>query len=661
VNRFLGELRFSLRKFVRAPGLSIAVVVTLALGIGANSAIFSLVDGVWLRPLAIADPAHLISLASVRQAASADAERDTESSYAEFQDLRTRVPAFSDIAASSGRGVVIERDGELKLLLARVVSENYFPFMGMHAALGRLPGEQEMLRTDPPVLVLGYSAWKTVFHGDPSVVGSVLKLSHGAAQVVAVLAPGCRGTDRMIDPQVYVSRAGWLVWDPSSRDGTRKLRDFDIYARLNGATLNQARQQLNTAARDLQAAYPDANTGRTFTAQWETQNTQPQIKVLSLLLMAVAAAVLITACVNVLNLLLALNDARRREMAMRVALGANRAQLLRQVVMEYGLLALAGMALALVLAQQLVALVPALMPNIGYPLGFDFRIDLRVLAAAAAASLASVLICGLIPGLRSSQVSPLEATRTAASSRRFRMPARKAFVVVQLALSMALLMATGLLVRTLIHIGAMDMGFRQGQNAVLLDVAVNGDGPARLAEFAALADRMRALPGVKDASVARVVPFPDNGGGATKLVLAPGEVPSSTAGITVWFNWVDDAYFRVIGVPLMRGRTLTRQDSATGTHVAVINQTLAKRLFGTDDAVGRHFRIGRDKPADTEVVGVARDGKYGDVTETPQPYLYLPFDKDAWGEVMVIATTAGEPGALLPPARQAVRIRRRWS
>jgi predicted permease len=354
--------------------------------------------------------------------------------------------------------------------------------------------------------------------------------------------------------------------------------------------------------------------------------------------------------------MLALNDARRREIAMRVALGASRVQVLRQLLTEYCILAAAGIGGAVVLAQRLIALVPALMPDIGYPLGFDFRIDWRVLSFAAAAGLVSVLFCGLVPGIASSKVAVLEAARMRfTTGGRLKMPARKIFVVAQLTLSMGLLMATGLLVRTLLHIETMDMGFNQAQNAVLLDVAVSQDGPRRQAEFQALAERVRALPGVRDASVARVVPFPDNGGGATKVVLAPGEVPSATAGTPVWFNLVDDAYLRTVGVPLLRGRAFGKQDGPGSMHVAIVNQTLAKKLFGSEDVVGRHFRTGRDELIDTEVVGVARDGKYGEVTESPQPYLYLPLAQNSCSEVVVIGTTSGDPHALLPAARKAVR------
>ncbi|MGA9427232.1 MAG: ADOP family duplicated permease, partial [Terracidiphilus sp.] len=614
-------------------------------------------DGVWLRPLQISDPAHLVAIQSLKAKADADSERDSGSSYAEFRDVRERAQAFSDVIAVSGRGVVVDRGDGLKLLLARVVSENYFEVLGARAALGRLPSQDEMLHAETPVMVLGYGAWKSVFAGDPAVVGSTVKLSHGVGHIMGVLAPGFRGTDRMLDPQVYVSQAGWVTWDPDERNTPRTIREFDLYARLRpGATLEQARGQLETAAAQLGTSYPQSNAGRTFTAQWEPEAGDPRIKTLSLLLLAVAGAVLLIACTNILNLMLALNDGRRREIAMRVALGASRAQMLRQLLTEYCVLAAAGIGGAILLAQRIIVLVPALMPDTGYPVGFDFRIDWRAMAFTAAAGLVSVLFCGLAAGLASSRVSALEATRTRfMPTGRLKMPARKIFVVAQLAMSMGLLMATGLLVRTLIHIESMDMGFNQAQNAVLLDVAVSQDGPRRAAEFQALADRLGSLPGVQDASVARVVPFPDNGGGASKVVLAPEEVATATAGTAVWFNLVDDAYFRTVGVPLMRGRTFDRQDQSGSARVAIVNQTLAKKLFGSDDVVGRHFRVGREEPVDTEVVGVAQDGKYGDVTESPQPYLYLPLDQNGWSEVMVIGTTSGNPDALLPAARRAVR------
>jgi putative ABC transport system permease protein len=650
------DIRFAVRKFRRAPGLSMAAVVTLVLGVGVNTAVFSMVDGVWLRPLPIADPAHLVEIESVKNQATR-AEQESGSSYAEFSDLREQVPALADAVAVDRRGVALETDSGLELLLADVVSDNYFRSMGVQPEVGRLPDENETRRGGNPVVVLGHTAWKRFFSGDPAVVGRSVRIKGGLATIVAVLPAGFRGTERFIDPQVYVPQSSWFTWNPEDRTAARTYRNNYIYARLRpGATLTQARAQLQSVSADLQAKYPEANAGRSFTADWQAKSTDTQMKMLSMLLLAIAAAVLLIACTNIANLLLALNDSRRREIAMRTALGAKRGQLVRQLVTEYAVLAVVGTAGALFLAQNLIAVIPKLIPDIGIPLGFDFRIDLRALAFTAVAGTVSVLICGVIPALAAIRTSPLDAMRAQASpGGRLKLPARRMFIIGQIAVSMALLMATGLLVKALLQVETMNMGFNNKQNAVLLGVALDQDGPRRGAEVDALVNSIKGLPGVRDASVARVVPFPESGGGATRVVLAPGEIPSDTVGTPVWFNSVGAGYFRAMGVPLMRGRAFGSEDTATSERTAIVNLTLAKKLFGTEDVVGRHLRMGRKQPVDAEIVGLTRDGKYSDVSEAPQPYLYLPLTQESSSEVVLIATTNGNPGPLLPPARKAVQ------
>ena len=651
------DLRHGLRMFRKSPGLMSVAVVTLALGIGANTAIFSLVDGIWLRPLPIADPSHLVAIKSVKNHAAADAEGNSGSSYGEFLDVRERVPAFSDVAAADRRGLVLRTSNGLQLLLAEVVSDNYFTFMGLRPEIGRLPDESELHRLQSPIVVLSHGTWKRIFGGNSGVIGQTIKVNGGFATVLAVLPAGFRGTERLIDPQVYVPQSSWVMWAPDERNTTRTVREFELYARLRpGATMNQAAGQLQSLSAELAAKYPQANSERGFTADWQAKTAGEGMQVLSILVLAIAGAVLMIACTNIANLLFAFNDSRRRELAMRAALGATRGMLLRQLVTEYAVLAAFGVAGALVLAQRLILLVPALLPNIGFPLGFDFRIDHRVLAFTAAAGFLSVLVCGLIPALAATRTSPLDAMRTQLPRMgRLRMPTRKLFVVAQLAISVSLLIATGLLIRALIHIESMNLGFNRGQNAILLGMAVDGRGPQRQAEFDALVTRMKALPGVKDASVARVVPFPESGGGATEVVLAPGEVPSETAGTPVWYNSVDAGYFRVMSVPLLRGRAFGTQDTTASRRVVIVNQMLAKKLFGTADVVGRHVRLGRKEPVDAEIVGVTRDGKYADLNEAPQPYLYLPLSQKDRSEVTLIVTTAGDARELLPVVRKTTQ------
>ncbi|MGA9062834.1 MAG: ABC transporter permease [Terracidiphilus sp.] len=655
--RLLQDVRFALRKFRQAPGPILAAMVTLAFGIGANSAIFSIADAIWLRPLPITDPSHLVALASVKNHASADSEGQTESSYTEFNDVRQRVPAFSDVAAHVRMGVNLETPDGLQNLLTDVVSDNYFAFMGVRPELGRLPSENELRHTDSPVIILGHAAWKSIFAGDPSVVGRTVTVNRIKATVLAVLPAEFHGTEPMIDPQVYVPQSSWVILRPGERNAPRTDREYELFARLRpGAMLDQANAQLQRLSSDLSAGYPEANAGRSLTADWQ-QKSHNGFKALSILLLAIAGVVLLIACVNIANLLLSLNDARRREIAMRIALGATRGQILRQFVTEYALLALAGVAGALLLARGLISLLPAVMPNIGFPLGFDFRIDHRVLAFTAASGVLSVLIYGIFPAIKATRSSPLDAMRAQpAPTGKLKMPARKVFVVAQLAASMALLTVMGLLVRTLIDIETADqLGFNSRQNAVFLDIGLPGQGTELFAKYGSLVDRMKALPGAAGASIARVVPLPLSEGGMTKVVLMPGELPSPTAGMPVWFNSIDNDYMRLMGIPIQRGRAFDRRDTPSSERVTIVNETLAKKLYGSVDVVGRNLRIGRQNPVDMQIVGVARDGKYNDLSEAPQPYLYFPLAQDVQGGVNLIVFTAGKPGTLLPAIRRTLR------
>jgi len=653
----LHDLRFGLRMLWKSPVLTAAAIATLAIGIGANTAMFSLVDGLWLRPLAIADPAHVVAISSVKNHAASDSEEgDIDSSYAEYRDVRERTSAFADVAASSKRGIALETSEGLQMLLATVVSDNYFTFMGARPEVGRVPIESDWHDPQAPVIVLSHSTWMRVFAGDARVVGQTFNVKGGRATIAAVLPPQFRGTERLIESGVYVPQSTWVAWHPDERNLPRTDREYELYARLKpGATLDQARPQLERLSRDLSTDYPQANQDRTLSVAWQSRSSSSQLKVVGTLLLVLAGAVLMMACANIASLLLARNDSRTREMAIRYSLGATRRRLFQQMLTECAILGAAGIAVAVLLASWLIASVPALLPNIGFPLSFDFRIDHRVLLFTMIAGVLSVLICGVPLGIIITRTAPLEAARTHASPARLKMPARKIFVVLQAAATIALLMATGLLLRTLIAVQKADIGFNRSQNAVLMQINVDWEGPRRIAEFDALAARMRALPGVKDACVARVAPFALSGGGATRFVLAPGEQPGPAAGTPVWFNWVDDAYFHVLGVPLVRGRAFEHRDSTAAAPVAIVNQALARRLFATDDAVGKHLRVGRDQPQEFEIIGVAQDGKYAGITEAPQPYLYLPFTQDSWAEVTLIVTATKDARPLLPAVRKAVR------
>ncbi len=524
---FLPVVRFSLRRYRRTPGPALAAVLTLALGIGANTAIFSLVDGVTLRPLSISDPAHLLSLASVKEHVAADSERDTTSSFAEYQDIRTGIPAFADVAGVDHRGVALKTADGIQLLTAEVVTDNFFAFMGARPELGRLPTEWELAHTQSPVIVLSHATWRRVFGGDPTVIGRTVIATGGSATIVAVTPAAFRGVERIMDPQVYVPRSTWDAWFHEDRSNPRSFRNYDLYARLRpGATLDQARAQLQSLGASLASRFPQTNHGRTFSAAWEQNSQFSQFKILSILLLALGAAVLLIACVNIANLLLAINDARRREIAMRTALGAMRGNLVAQLVTEYALLAVAGIASALTLAQWLISAVPAFIPNVGFPLSPDFRIDFRVMTVAIVAGALSVLVCGVIPALVSTRTSPLEAMRdrsppaavphARAQNLRHR-PGRR--------LHGAARRHRPCLSAPSFASSPLTSASAPARTPPFSNCPSIRDGPQRQVELSAIAARVRALPGVKDATVSRVVPFSLVGGGATRSSLLPASPP----------------------------------------------------------------------------------------------------------------------------------------
>jgi predicted permease len=654
MKQLIQDVSYALRKFRQSPGLVLAAIVTLALGVGVNTAIFSIADGICLRPLPIPDPSHLVAVESLSP--KADAEASPQSSYSEYMDIRSRVPAFSGLAAYSKRGVLLNMSDGWHMLPVQVVSDNYFEVVGNQPELGHLPTEAESQTT---TIILGHRTWMELFGGDRGVIGRTVRVNQSSATVAAVLPADFHGLgngmDNLIEWPGFVQQSSFLALQHANPSDDRTDREFSLFGRLAvGATLEKARAQLHAVSQQLAAAYPQANAGRELSGKWNTAN--PMMLKLSLLLLALSGAVLLIACTNIANLLLALNDTRRREMAMRMALGASRSRLLRQLLTEYLVLAAVAVAGALCLAWWLVGLIPGLIPNIGIPLAPDLRIDHRVMAFTAALSLLSVLICGVIPGLAATRCSPLEAMRAPdLMTGKLKITARKLFVIAQVAVSLALLTASGLFLRTLLRMESAEMGFNRNQNAVLFTIALDGPASQQAATFATLVDRIKALPGVTGASVARVTPFALSGTGMTRVVLAPGEAVTPTAGSPVLVNQVDEAYFRTMGISLLQGRGIGRQDKPNSERVAVINRTLARKLFGDASAIGRHLRINRDNPIDLEIVGVVQDGKYNDVTEQSQPYFYLPITQDSGGEITLIATTASDPNALLLVARKVLK------
>ncbi len=659
---FLSDLRYGLRMLRKSPGFTVVAVITLALGIGANTAIFSIVDAAAFRPLPIRDPAGLLVISNQKAGVP---ETRGRSSYAEYRDYRASATAFSGVAGFGLRGALLKTADESKMLSAAVVTPNYFSLMGINAARGRTFTEQELQGPNPPpIVLLGYAGWQREFGGDPQIVGKNIVLNVGRdleCVVLGVLPKGVRGHNELLDPEIWFPYSTWQSIQRligSAPESARDNREFLLLGRLApGFSVTQAQAQVDTISARLAQEYPKTEATRKITLNYEIQTRTPFFKFLGGLLLAISGLILLLACANIGNLLVARGEARRKEIATRVALGASRRRVLRQLLAEGLLLSLAGTGLAVLLAAAALRLLPGLIPPMPFPIGFDFRIDLRVLTFAIFVALLSVVLFGLLPALNASRVefnavlkSSLEAVR-----KRRRVSLRGVVVAGEMAVALLLLTIAGLLIRTVINIQTIDPGFDRREKIIMADLILGlASQPAVAAEQ--LRARMQAVPGITHAALTSYVPFSISGGGASKPVLLPGEVLSpGEEPLRAFCASVTADYFSAIGTHLLRGRDFSTQDRGDAPKVVIVNETLARRLFGGSDPLGRHLRIGDPPGADFEVVGIAQDGRYHEVLEKPKPYMYFPLSQQPRGEVTLLLSTTLDPLTLTGTVRREIR------
>ncbi len=620
----LNDLRYALRSFKAGPGLTLVAALSLALGIGANSAIFSVVDARYFRPLAVRDPGRV-----VRVFTSTDRNPHGDMSYADFTDMRS-APSFADLIAVQRRGPLLTVDGLTETTQSHIVTDNYFTVLGVDAALGRVFTAQSA-RQERPV-VISHRLWQRKFGGDPGILGKPVLLNSRSFVLIGVAPKSFRGTELWTDPDLWTPMGTWNEMSPGELD-RRNNRWFDVLGRLKaGATIEQARSEVSAIAQRLAAAYPKTNGGCgavvLTTLQYQLLNAGTAGAVMA----GIVAIILLIACANVANLLIARGEARRREIAIRLALGCGRGRLVRQFFLESLLLALLGAGLALLLAAWLIEAWPALLPSEGY----EYRLDHRVLLFTLASAVLSALLFGMAPALRASRPDLVPALKEQPLGRRGRRIAlRDGLVVAQVALSLVLLVAVGLLVRSFIAGLHADLGFeRKNMLAVRMYPEMRGE-QARVF-LSQLSERARALPGVRNVSLTSRPPFWPSEGGMSIAVNVLGQTPARVKYVEVGEN-----YFRTMGVPLLRGRDFDSRDNAAGQPGTIINETMARRFWPNDDPIGRIVRIG--SKTDRQVVGIVKDTKINSFDEIPEPFLYLPMAQAYRGTATLLVETEGDP------------------
>ena len=651
---FWCDVRYAARMLAKSPAFTLLAMLTLAVGIGANTAVFSVVNSFLFHPLPVRDPGRLVVVAN----GTDDYQSPHEVSNADFKDFQSQSDTFADMTAYLIHFSGLTADNRSERVLATYVKGNYFSALGLQPALGRLflPKEGETLDADP-VIVLGYSYWKRRFNGDASIVGKTVILNGQPVTVVGVAPPGFFGTFFIVESNVYVP-LGMLGNDAESKKifNNRGERQLRALAHLKpGISMEKARVSLQGIADRLNKEYPETNKDLRMAVIPETL-ARPEASSASMwpliasVFLGLVGMVLLVTCVNVTNLLLARASVRSKEIAIRAALGAGRRRLFRQVLTESLLLAGLGGAAGAALGLGPMKLIETIHLPGDFPMRTSIPFDWRVFLFVASVAIVCGLLAGVVPAWRASRMNLNEILRESGRSltggaghNRI----RNVLVAGQAAGSLVVLVMAGLFLRSLQHAEKTTLGFNPDHVLNLtMDVSQLGYDQNRGANFyRQVGERIRALPGVESASFAYSVPFGyysqwDNVWKEGQEGLPESQVPRPPD------NKVDQDYFHTLGIEIVRGRAFGAQDQSTSTRVAVVNETMARTFWPGQDPLGHHFRYGTAQADPVEVVGVAIDSKYVWIAEDRRAYFYVPLTQD-YTAVRVLQVRASVPPAVL--------------
>jgi predicted permease len=663
MSTFLQDLRFGARLLAKSPGFTIAAALSLALGIGANTTIFTLVNAVLLNPLPVEDPSQLVSVwTSDERNQNAAGFGFLQVSPRNYMDLRDKNEAFSGLAAHTGLPLNISGGkGEPRQVFGEIVTGNYFGVLGARPLVGRgfLPDEDQTPGAKL-VCVLGYGEWQKQFGGDPSVVGRTMTVNGQGFTVVGVMPKGFKGTNAIGAPALWVP---YMTYPQTTngffleliRPDSRRGLAFNVTGRLKaGISVQQAEANLKTIARQLEQAYPNENKGRNVTLVPLAQATinpgfRSNVVAAGGLLMTIVGLVLLIACANVANLLLARAAVRQKEIAVRLSLGATRGQLIRQLLTEGTLLALVGGGAGLLLAYWAQGLLWSFRPPFLAADAIDIHPDARVLLFTIVVALATGIVFGLAPAIQASRpdlvVELKEKTSAPAGSHR-PFGLRNVLVAAQVALSLVALVGAGLFLRSLQNAQRISPGFDVEHLAVLsFDLGAQGYTTERGRQMQQrVLERATSVPGVQSASLASTIPL--FAGGFARTVFLEGQDTSDRrSGRLVQITIASPRHLETLGIPLLRGRPLSEVDQPSTPAAVVINETMAKKFWPDQDAIGRRFKFfGQDQFE--QVVGIAKDSKYNFIGEDPTPHIYQATTQVYQPQVSLFVKAAQPPAVV---------------
>ncbi len=632
------DIRLALRLFRKSPGFTFLAVLCLALGIGVNASIFSLLDFVYLRPLPVGNADRLVVLSR---------GGNPLLSYAEYRGLADRSRSLAGLAASEPEESDLSFEGNAALIGAEPVSGSYAAVLGARTLLGRW-----FVREDEPAAVISYNAWQRLFHRDPHVLGKTVRSESHTYTVVGVTPPEFGGIYMPLRIDLWVPFRFW------AGDNAEHMRVMAFGSLKRGVTLSQASAELNAIATAIRRENPAMAKGADAPLALELVRGVPspvsrhQAMPVVILLMTVTSLVLLIACVNVGNLLLARGVGRQREVAVRFALGASRPRLLRQFMTENLALCLAGGAAGVFVGYAGNCLLQAAIPALpfGEMLRFELPLDFRVLVYSGLIALLTPLLFGLLPAWQGSR-NDLATSLKGASVAGGRLRLRLATLTAQIALSLVLLLTAGLFARAILRFRNADPGFATG-NRLFAPVFVpqpQFTAASGRAFYDQTLNRLRSLAGVRSAALTTRLPLYAAGLESGCVARDTGK-PAPATTMTVGAG-----YLNTMRIPLLEGRDFNVADKADGPPVAIVNQTLARRLWPNESATGRSFLFGCDHARILQVVGVARDSRIRTLNEVALPHVYLPFSQAyGGGIVFIVVETAGDPGSLKEPVRKTL-------
>ena len=668
----LRDVRYGLRTLTKSPGFTAVATIILALGVGATTAMFTMVNGIFLKPIPVPDGESLVSVYTTDAKNSGFGSGFLSVSGPNYEDFRDENEVFTDLAAYSQLIFNVGNLDEPVQVLGEMATGNYFDVLGVKPQLGRffLPEEDRTPGTHP-VVVLSDSGWRNSFGGDPGIIGTDLTVNGTVLTVIGVTEEGFEGLGLGISQQLWVPRQMYQQVHPTPDFlDDRRAVVFNVVGRLkDGVTIDQAEANMQAIATALEQQYPEPNDGRNVILDPLSRlgpGFRQTLMLASALLIAIAGLVLAIASANIANLLLVRAAARKREIAVRISLGAGRTRLIRQLLTESFVLSAMGGALGLVLALWVRDLLWSFAPPTPFQIGLDTSLDANVLGFAALISLAGGLFFGLVPAIQSSR--PDLSTELKTGHQREgavrKLSVRNVLVIAQVSLSLVALVSAGLLMRSFQNTLNIPPGFRT-ENVLtvsfsLLDNQYLNETTGQ-SFLNRLQEEVQALPGVNSADVGSNLPF--FFGGISRTVFIEGrDAGEGEDGVLVATSTVGPDYLRTMDIPVLRGRDFRgieprKSEIDVGPQYAIINETMADRFWPGEDALGRRYKLYGDETS-VEVIGIAKDVKYGQLAETPTPYMYLPLQqsyRDARTTMNLFVHTAGPASSLGGPVQEVFR------